>query len=487
MSTLQQLQEDVERSFRWSAPLPPNWVPETPGADHDAVIVGGGQTGVAIVYGLRRLGITRVKAIDQAPEGEAGIWTTTARMNLLRTSKFLPGPEYGNPLLSFRAWFETQHGAAAFDALTRIARTDWAAYLAWYQRTVGVQVQHGTRLLDIEALENGLLRLHLEADGRLHTETTRKLVLATGFGGGGEDNIPAAIRALPKPLWAHTSEHIDFTLLKGKTVGIVGAGPSAFDAAGVALENGARAVHLFSRRGEIHHQPESPPGAAPGPFPPARQPGAMEHFHRLPDGVRWRYHLLGKGAGASTPIDSIDRATAFENFHIHLNTTARTLETDGDKVHIQIGDEPFALDFVIAGTGFRIDLASRPELSLIVDDIALWKDRYTPRPGEEYPEAGLYPYLGEGFEFTEKIPGQAPYLANIHCYNWAAALSSGKNLSDVPSMPELPRLLSGISRGLFFADLDHHADRITAKGGAGADPSVYAKAVWPLRRNTTAA
>lgn len=484
MSRLQQLQDDVERSFRWSAPQPANWVPPTPGADHDVFIVGGGQTGVAIAYGLRLRGITRVRVIDLAAPGEAGIWTSIARMNLLRTSKYLSGPEYGNPALSFRAWFETRHGAEAFDALTRIRRGDWAEYVDWYRRTVGVEVRYRTRLLEIEPRDDGLLRLHLEHDGRRYTETTRKLVLATGFGGAGEDNVPDGIRALPAALWAHTSAAIDFAALAGKTVGIVGAGPSAFDAAGVALESGARAVHLFSRRGEIAHQPESPAYAPPPAFPPARQPGAMEHFHRLPDPVRWRYHLVTQQAGASTPIDSIERVTRFDNFHLHLDAPWQA-ESDGRTVVAQAGGEHFRLDFVIAGTGFRVDLAARPELARIVDRIALWGDRYAPPAGEASAAGSLYPYLGEGFEFVEKTPGQAPWLANIHCYNFAASLSCGKNLSDVPSMPELPRLLSGITRGLFFADLDHHAARITARGAAAPDASVYAKAVWQPRRQTT--
>lgn len=477
MSTLQKLQDNVDRSLRWSAPLPPNWIPATRGADHDVFIVGGGQTGVAIAYGLRLRGVTRTKVVDLSSPGAAGIWTTTARMNLLRTSKFLPGPEYGNPALSFRAWFETQYGAEAFDALTRIRREDWAAYIDWFQRTVGIPVQYRTRLLEVEPLESGLLRLHLESEGRRYAETARKLVLATGFHGAGEDNIPDSVRALPKRLWAHTSEAIDFAALKDKVVGIVGAGPSAFDAAGVALESGARAVHLFSRRGAILHQPESPPHAPPPAFPPARQPGAMEHFHRLPDAVRWRYHWVSQQGGASTPIDSIERVTRFDNFHIHLDAPWQA-EAGGGKIRAHAHGERFDLDFAIAGTGFRVDLRTRPELARVVDRIALWGDRYAPPAGEESPAGSLYPYLGEGFEFTEKTPGQASCLANIHCYNFAASLSCGKNLSDVPSMPELPRLLAGITRGLFLADLEYHAGHITAKGGGGADPAIYAKSVW---------
>lgn len=499
MSKLEQLQENVKQSFRWSAPQPAAWVPARPGSDHDVVIIGGGQTGVAIAYGLRRQGVNNVLVIDKARQGDAGIWTNIARMNLLRTSKFLAGPEFGNPILSFRSWFETQFGAQAFDDLERIRREDWAAYLAWYQQTVKVNVQYETTLVRIEPLENGLLQLHLQQGGKPYSLVTRKVVLATGFVGAGEDNIPEVFRSLPKHLWAHTSEAIDFNVLKGKRLAIVGAGPSAFDAAGVALETGAAEVHLFSRRGFILHQPNTPKGAtspeAPNPVPaPAKEPfgrnypGAFDHFHHLPDDIRWRYHFNIKTAPDSTPEDSIQRATAFENFHIHLNASwlnVNTNENDTAVIWADQNGEPLEFDYVIAGTGFRIDLSARPELSAVVQDIALWGDRYTPPAGEELASAAIFPYLGDAFQFLEKQPGTAAYVENIYCYNWAAALSSGKNLSDVPSMPELNRLISGISRSLFLQDLPHHRQRITGSdsGKKVDDPhAVYAEAVWPNRR-----
>ncbi|WP_321857439.1 SidA/IucD/PvdA family monooxygenase [Paraburkholderia tropica] len=493
MTSLHNHQLNVERSFRWSAPQPAAWIPPRPESNHDVVVVGGGQNGVAIAYGLRRQGVNNVLVIDQARKGEAGIWTNIARMQLLRTSKFLAGPEFGNPVLSFRAWFEAQFGMQAFDELERIHREDWAAYLSWYQRILQVDVQYETRLQRIEALESGLLRLYLSWAGRDHVVVARKLVLATGFTGAGTENVPELLRSLPRHFWAHTSDPIDFSSLAGRRVAIVGAGPSAFDAAGVALEHGAAEVHLFSRRDAIQHQPNSPRGVTP-PVPPspvaapAREsvgrnyPGAFEHFHQLPDAVRWRYHLNSKGAPASTPEDSIRRATAHANFHLHLSASWDNIDIQDGNVSVVLKGEAFNFDYVIAGTGLRIDLGTRPELTGIIERVAHWGDRYTPAVGEEFPAAALYPYLGDAFEFLEKQPGAAPYVSHIHCYNWAAALSSGKNLSDIPSMPELNRLISGLTRNLFLEDLPHHTRRITGSEPHRPDASIYAEAVWPARR-----
>ncbi|WP_324741643.1 FAD-dependent oxidoreductase [Tsuneonella sp. CC-YZS046] len=463
------LAEDVRRALRWQGNDPDNWVPLRADTDQDVVVVGGGQTGVAIAYGLRRRGIHRVQVIDKAREGEVGVWTTIARMNLLRTQKTIAGPEQGNVALGFRAWYETLNGPDAFDQLLRIPRLDWAAYLDWFRETVGVKVQHETELLDVEPVSTGL-KLHLNVRGEQQTLVARKLVLATGFAGSGGPNIPAFIQALPKAVWSHTVEPIDFAALKGRSVGVIGAGPSAFDAAAVTLETGAEVVHLFSRRARISYPTPPRPGT-----PPAGKyyQGAYDNFDRLPDAVRWEHQKLLDEGGTSTPLDSIERAVRFENFHIHLNASSLDERVEGGRLLVTVDGEDIGLDHLIAATGYRIDLSLRPELARIESDIALWGDVYRPKPGQENPVGARYPYLGEGFEFLSKQPGEAPWLADIHCYNIAASLSSGKYLSDVPSMGELARLTAGISRGLFFADSDHHFARINAKPGGEHDDSPY--------------
>jgi hypothetical protein len=195
-STNEQLEAQTRRVLRWAGRDPADWVRARAGVDHNVVIVGGGQSGVAIAYGLRRKGVGRVDVIDQAEPGQAGIWRTIARMHQLRTPKTMTGPEQGNVALGFRAWFETVNGPEAFDALDRIPRLAWADYLAWFQQTTETKVRYRTRLLEIEP-QGDVLHLHLETDGTQRVETTRKLVLANGYAGAGGPNVPAFIRALP--------------------------------------------------------------------------------------------------------------------------------------------------------------------------------------------------------------------------------------------------------------------------------------------------
>jgi cation diffusion facilitator CzcD-associated flavoprotein CzcO len=453
------LEEQTTRALRWAGRDPADWVIPRNGADHNVVIIGGGQSGLSIAYGLKRKGVGRVEIIDRAAPGQTGIWRSIARMHQLRTPKTMAGPELGNPALSYRAWFEAQNSPAAFDALDRIARLSWADYLDWFQQTTGATVRYGTRLVEIEP-QGDLLRLHLEQDGAQRTVTTRKVVLANGYAGAGGPNVPEFIRALPANLWTHTTGNIPFAAMKGKVVGVVGAGSSAFDAAAVALEAGASEVHLFSRRSYIDYQgtPALPPGAAPPPPPappPARGYGNMlELSYELPDVVRWRNFLLGDRRVASVPLDSLERAVALEGFRIHLDSSLTDVAANGDRVTGRVGDERFRFDHLIAATGYRIDLPLQPELARIQQAIALWGDRFKPAAGDESGAGAAHPYLGAGFEFLAKNGVDAPYLRNVHCFNLAAALSFGIPVGDVPSTVDQPRLITAIARDLYVEGVD---------------------------------
>ncbi len=211
-----------------------------------------------------------------------------------------------------------------------------------------------------------MLRLHLESEGVQRTETARKVVLANGYAGAGGPNVPEFIRALPANVWTHTTGDIPFAAMKGQVVGVVGAGSSAFDAAAVALESGAAEVHIFSRRPYIDYQGQ-PAGVAPPP-PPAPPPdrgygNMLELSYELPDVVRWRNFLLGDRRVASVPLDSLERAVAFKNFHIHLDSSLADVATQSNgKVTGRVGSKRFRFDHLIAATGYRIDLPAQPEL-----------------------------------------------------------------------------------------------------------------------------
>ena len=477
-----QLEAQTQKAMRWAGRNPADWVRPRSGADHNVVIVGGGQSGTAIAYALKRKGIGGVDVIDRAAPGETGIWRTIARMRQLRTPKALAGPEHGNPALSFRAWFETLNGPAAFDALDRIPRLTWADYLDWFRQTTDTTVRYGTRLIEIEP-QGDLLRLHLEIDGAPRVETARKVVLANGYAGAGGPNIPGFLRTLPSNLWTHTAYAVPFDTMKGKVVGVIGAGASAFDAAAVALESGAAEVHMFNRRPYIDYP--APPSAQSAPPLDRGYSNVLELSYDLPDVVRWRNFLLGDRRVSSVPLDSMQRAVAFRNFHIHLNTSlAEVADAGNGKVSARVGSKKMRLDHLIAGTGYRIDLSAQPELARFHDSIALWGDRFAPQSGEESAAGAAHPYLGSGFEFLPRAGTGAEFLRNIHCFNLAAALSFGIPVGDVPSSVTQPRLVAAVAHDLFVEGVDTAAhERYINAPLAAPDPAPYERAVEKATRN----
>ncbi|HZF30043.1 MAG TPA: FAD-dependent oxidoreductase [Gammaproteobacteria bacterium] len=481
-----ELAAQTGRTLRWAGRDAADWVKPRSGVDHNVVIVGGGQSGVAIAYGLKRKGVGKVDVIDQSEPGQAGIWRNIARMHQLRTPKtLLPGPEAGNVALSFRAWYETLNTPQAFDALDRIPRLAWADYLAWFQQTTDTKVRYRTRLVEIEP-QGDVLRLHLDVEGTPRVETTRKLVLANGYAGAGGPSIPDFMRSLPPAVWAHSTGQIPVEKLAGKVVGVVGAGSNAFDAAGVALEAGAAEVHMFNRRSYVDYQAPAatapPPATAASPPTPPVDRGysnVLELTYELPDVVRWRNFLLTERRVASVPLDSLQRAVAFKGFHIHQSTSLANVAAAGNgKVTAKAGRKTMRFDYLIAGTGYRVDLAAQPELARIHDQIALWRDRFKPAQGDENAAGALHPYLGAGFELLPRGDTAAEFLRNVHCFNLAAALSFGIPVGDVPSMVDHPRLVTAIARDLYREGVDVAAnERFINTPQVAPDPAPYQRAV----------
>jgi cation diffusion facilitator CzcD-associated flavoprotein CzcO len=451
-------------------PDPQNWVPERPGIDHTVFIVGGGQSGCALAFALRRAGIGKVTVIDAASTAqEAGIWRSRARMNVLRTPKELIGPELGAQGLGFRAWYTARHGDAAYTAIERIPRTIWAEYLDWYREFLKIPVRYGTTLLRIEP-EGDHFRLHLAVGENRTEETARKVILANGFAGCGGYAIPSVLKDnLPAEYFAHTGQPIDFAPLRGKVVGVIGAAASAFDAAATALEAGAAKVHLFARRDKIA---STAIGKTRG------YPGAYDNYAYLPDHVRWKQAVRYSESGSTPPVDAVERVLRFPNFFLHLNAPWTSAHLENGQISAQAGDRKFFLDFVIAATGYAIEVSDAEPLQLFADKILRWRDRFTPPPEETNPILGAYPYLGEGQEFKEKIPGEAPFLADIHVVNLAGFVSLGGPIGDVPSMRRgIPAVVSRISRELFLADLPEHERRLTADVGPDFSEQLYAAAI----------
>ena len=122
----------------------------------DVLVMGGGMLGQTAVFALRRDGISNIRCVDRSPKGREGPWRTFARMDILRSPKHLTGPDLGIPSLTFRAWYEAQHGAEGWAQLYKVGRIDWRDYLIWVRETVGIDVENGTALLAAEPTASGV-------------------------------------------------------------------------------------------------------------------------------------------------------------------------------------------------------------------------------------------------------------------------------------------------------------------------------------------
>jgi cation diffusion facilitator CzcD-associated flavoprotein CzcO len=192
-------------------------------------------------------------------------------------------------------------------------------------------------------------------------------------------------------------------------------------------------------------------------------PGSLEAYSDLDDATRWAVmrHVFAR---ASAPTrETLNRATRQPGFRLVLGAPWQKLAGGPDGITITTPAGRWTADFVIFGTGFVPDLGGRPELSAAADKIALWQDRYQPPAGQESEMVGAYPYLGSGYEFLERSPGSAPWLRDLHCFNFGATPSHGISVGGNLAMRfGVPRLVHAIVRDLMRADAAHHLARMTS-------------------------
>lgn len=415
----------------------------------DVLIIGAGQGGLATGFALRRDQVTNILLVDRAPYGQEGPWVTYARMPTLRSTKDQTGPDLNVPSLTYQAWHEAQWGAADFQAMKLIPACRWADYLLWFRRVLDLPVRNNAAVTAIvpARTDDGkpALTATLSSGETLHA---RKIVLATGQDGTGRWWMPDFIAALPQAFRAHTADAIDFARLEGKTVAVLGAGASAFDNAAVALEHGAARVDLFCRRPE------------PNVVQPYRWltfAGFLRHLGDMPDEWRWRFMHHVQGLREGFPADTWARVAAFANFTLHVGRPWTGADIIGNRVRLATPEGPFDADFVICGTGIDHGARLRPELAACADNIATWADRYTPPPRERNDRLGRFPYLSADFAFTEKTPGLTPWIADLHLFGIGTTMSFGPSGSSINAMTiAVPKLVAGVTRGLFRADLDDH-------------------------------
>ncbi|HJU32080.1 MAG TPA: NAD(P)/FAD-dependent oxidoreductase [Hyphomicrobiaceae bacterium] len=450
-----QARRDIARVAHPAAP----WLEPRIGPDGrpalDVLIIGAGQSGLAIAFALMRAQVRNILAIDKAAYGCEGPWLTYARMRTLRSPKDYTGPDLDIPSLTYQSWHEARFGAASWEALGLIPKELWAEYLLWVRETTAVPVRNGCEAVDIASAPGGLIAVTVAREsGQREVLYARKLVLATGQEGMGRWWMPDFVSALPARHRAHAADAIDFAALEGKVVAVLGAGASALDNAAEALENGAAAVHLFCRR------------TSPQVVQPYRWltfAGFLRHLSDLDDAWRWRFMSTILGLREGFPQDTWDRCARHGNFHLHSGAPWLGARCVDAGVELTTPQGPFRADFVICGTGVDMDFALRPELTRFAANIATWGDRYEPPAEERDERLARYPYLGRDYELIEKRPGATPWIGDVHVFAIASTMSFGPSGSSINAMTTAVRkLVDGLTRGLFRGDVERHWQSLRA-------------------------
>ncbi|MDR3004130.1 MAG: NAD(P)/FAD-dependent oxidoreductase [Acidovorax sp.] len=451
----------------------PNWMPAnvsggTSGDTLDVLVVGAGMCGQTAAFALLREGVRNLRVIDAAPRGDEGPWATYARMLTLRSPKQLTGPDLGVPSLTFRAWYEAQHGTgevSGFDAATpgwaslhKIGRVDWRDYLLWVRETARIPVDNGVRLLEVSD-EGSTLIARLQGPQGEESVRTRKIILALGRDGSGAPRWPGfPSLSMTDPLAAarvfHTMDAIDFESLRGRHIAVLGAGASAFDNAACALEAGVR-VDQYARRAVL---PQINKSKA------ASFPGFLRGYSALDDARKWRTYTYIFDEQVPPPWETVRRCDAHAHFALHLGCGWRDVQplADGVAVTLAAGSVQ-RFDAVILGTGFDVDLLDRPELARYTPHIDTWARHVAPEQAAAHPEPARFPYLAPNFALQSADGQQAQALSRLHLFNWGATMSHAALGSDIPGLGiGAARLAQALVSDLFVEDADLHWQQLQA-------------------------
>jgi FAD-dependent urate hydroxylase len=448
----------LERQIRIDVEMmryPVEPLPYTPRADMlEVAVIGAGQTGKAIAFGLDRFCFREFKVFDRNPPGLQGPWRNYARNHLLRTRKTETGGlHWGIPNLHFQRWCDTKFGEDYFRSIQKIPRLVWAEYLDWFSQVLELRIQYNVEVADI-SWRDDLECFELKTSKGI--ERAQFVVVCTGIESAGRQRYPQLVeQRLPPETYSHTMDDLPVDRLIDRDVVVMGGGAGAFDTANAALEAGARSVDLLVRRENL---------------PPihrvclaSRWRGYHRHYAELSDGMKWAYSLADLDLGVPPPRDTYYEAIRDERFNVYGSAGIQALRYTDGKIVGNYGGSEMSHDYMICGTGSRNSLEDQRELKSILPSIKLWKDGYIPSGLVTHPELENSPYLGSAMQFLPRSE-RDDFVSRIYYLCSGVAHLSGFrcNLSGLQYAAE--RVCHDISRTLFIeneqqikAAFDHHA------------------------------
>ena len=243
---------------------------------------------------------------------------------------------------------------------------DFIAYGREFARRL-VPTLEQREVVSIDATPEGF-QITLEGG---ETLLARHVILATGI--TAFPHLPENLRHLPANLLTHTTDHTTFAEFKDRDITVLGRGASSLDAAALLHEAGAN-VTLISRSPNVHVppprtgrprslfqrilHPASPLGSSLRSWLACTVPGA---FHALPAALRRLifYKHLGPAGGASLSGRIFGKVEILRGWSI---ASADLVQQPQPLIRLTLTNaehqtREHLTTHILAGTGFRIDLA----------------------------------------------------------------------------------------------------------------------------------
>ncbi len=318
----------------------------------EVLIIGAGPYGLSISTHLRRRGIDHLIV---------GRPMDTWRSHM-PAAMYLKSEPYGSDMSTPQAGYDLD-GYSRSERIDGIGRgmplplEQFLDYSDWFIKQLVPDVSDVT-VTDVSAVNGGFQVTFADAE----PVAARNVVVATGV--LPYRHIPAELSGLPSDLLSHTSDHRLFDHFRGRRVAVVGAGSSGLETAALVHEAGGEATLVV-------RCPDSPIwGTRALPLNPVRRLrnnklcegwkcpfwNSPTAFRRLPESVR-----VEKARTVLGPLGAWWLRDRVEGVVEMLGKThVRGVEPSGSGVRLLLdgpSQSSLDVDHVIAGTGFRVDLA----------------------------------------------------------------------------------------------------------------------------------
>jgi thioredoxin reductase len=335
-------------------------MPET-----EVVVIGAGPFGLSISAHLSALGIDHL-TVGRPMDTYKSHVPAGMIMKSEPYASTIASPDGEYTLAAYSA----SKGLDYVDRVGPVTRQRFVDYADWYAEQLVPGVRDET-VTDVSPVASGFRVAFANAA----PVVSRTVVVATGV--LPYRHVPAELAGLPAELVTHAAQHQDLSVFKGRRVAVVGAGQSSLETAALLHEEGA-SVQVIARVPQLDWNDPNP-----------AQRSLMEHitrpvtqlcegwrcyfwntpyaFRRLPENYRITKARTVLGPSGSWWLkDRVDGV-----IDVMTGRTIREATAHGSGVRLVLDGHSHSVvdaDHVIAGTGFRIDLA---RLSFLPEQLRL--------------------------------------------------------------------------------------------------------------------